>query len=66
VLKILSYLLAVVPFLIFVKAVFFRRSPVLKKAAEDFNRNVGYLSQAIVIGLGLAFAFFIVHKIFNQ
>ncbi len=65
-LKVFSYLLAVIPVLIFVKTVFFRRSGVLKKAAEDFDRNVGYLSKAIVIGLCLLFAFFIVHKIFNQ
>ena len=65
-LKVFSYLLAIIPVLIFVKTVFFRRSTVLKKAAEDFDRNVGYLSKAIVIGLSLLFAFFIIHKIFNQ
>lgn len=47
--KFLVYLGAAIPVFLFIRSVFFRRSRVLKGAASDFNKHIGYLAFGILI-----------------
>ena len=48
VLKFLVFAASAVPVFVFIKSVLFRRSPTLRAASSQFDRQIGYLATGIV------------------
>jgi hypothetical protein len=57
-LKLITILAAMIPVILFVKNVFFKRSKVLREASAEFRKQVDYLVWGILIliGLGLLYS----------
>jgi formate-dependent nitrite reductase membrane component NrfD len=66
VIKFLVYLGAAIPVFLFVRSVFFRRSTVVKSAASDFNKQIGYLAFGILILAALVLIYMLVHPLFAR
>ena len=56
--KLIAILVAAIPVVLLLRAVFFRHSKVMQKAFADFNKQVDYLSWAILffVGCGIAYS----------
>lgn len=56
--KLVTILAALIPVILFLKNVFFRRSKVLQQASSEFRKQVDYLVWGILflIGLGLLYS----------
>lgn len=63
--KFLIYVGLAIPVFLFIRSVFFRRTTVLKTAASDFNRQVGYLALGIIILTGLILAYTYLRPMFH-
>lgn len=50
--KLIAILAAAIPFYLFVKSVFFRRSKAMERAFSEFRRQVDYLVWAILLVVG--------------
>ena len=57
--KFLLYSAALLPVLMFLRAILFKRSRALRQASAEFNRQVGYLAIAMIAVAGLALAYYI-------
>jgi cadmium resistance protein CadD (predicted permease) len=64
-LKLIAFIAAAIPILVFLNAVFFRRSKVMKEASSAFRTQVGYLAWGIMILAGCAFAYAIGKLIYS-
>lgn len=65
-LKLITILAALIPVLLFLKNVFFRRSKVLQQASAEFRKQVDYLMWGILILIGLALAYSLGRLIYSM
>jgi hypothetical protein len=65
-LKLITILAALIPVILFLKNVFFRRSKVLQEASAEFRKQVDYLVWGILILIGLALAYSLGRLIFSM
>ena len=63
--KALTFLAIAIPVFLFVRTVFFRRSAVVRKAASDFDRQIGYLAWGIVILVAIVAIFTFLQPLFR-
>jgi hypothetical protein len=56
-LKLITILAALIPVILFVKNVFFRRSKVMQQASAEFRKQVDYLVWGILILVGCALVY---------
>jgi hypothetical protein len=58
-LKLITILAALIPVILFLKNVFFRRSKVMQQASAEFRKQIDYLVWGILflIGCGIVYAF---------
>jgi hypothetical protein len=63
--KLITILVAAIPIVLFVRAVFFRRSKVLKVAASDFRRQVDYLVWVILLAIGCGIVYSVGRLIYS-
>ncbi len=61
--KFLLYSAALLPVLMFLRAILFKRSRALRQASAEFNRQVGYIAIAMIAVAGLALAYYIYRAI---
>lgn len=56
--KLIAILVAAIPVVLFLRTVFFKHSKVMQKAFADFNRQIDYLSWAILffVGCGIVYS----------
>ena len=46
--KLIALIVALIPIIVFLRTVFFKRSPVMKQASSDLRRHIDYLVWAIL------------------
>jgi hypothetical protein len=61
--KLILILASAIPFVLFLKNVFFSRSQVFKKASADLKRQIDYLVWTILVLVGLGIAYSLVKLI---
>jgi hypothetical protein len=56
--KLIAILVAAIPLVLFLRAVFFRHSKAMQRAFADVNKQIDYLSWAILffVGCGIAYS----------
>ena len=57
-LKMIIYIVAAIPVIVFINRIFFRRSPKLQAALAEFRKQVDYAAWAILViaGCGIVYA----------
>ena len=55
--KLIGFIVAVIPVVLFLKAIFFRKGSKFSQAFEEFRKQIDYLVWAILFMIGLALIF---------